>query len=115
MLPKKQRLQRDEFPNLFKKGKTVNSAHLSFRFVTDPKLTKSKFSIVISKKTAKTAVVRNRFRRRGYEAIAKISPVLNTPLRGAFFAKTGAEKMSFPEIKREINNILEKIQPHRSV
>lgn len=78
----------------------------------------SQFSVVVSKKVAKTAILRNKIRRRGYSIFGKVSESLNNPVRtdvrpgGPYyvilFAKKGAEKATFAETESQIQEILKK-------
>ena len=69
MLPKRERLSVGDIA-LLGNGRSVFGPHLSIRYLrvadTSPR---SKFSVSISKKVAKTAVERNRIRRRVYVAL----------------------------------------------
>ena len=53
---------------LFRHGKTVRVEYLSLRF-TPNKKEDYRLAVVVSKKVSKSAVVRNRIRRRLYEAV----------------------------------------------
>lgn len=125
MIPKNQRISRENFEIIMKKGGLTNSGLFSLRFLknlpaqdrTDlegPENT-THFSVVVSKKVAKNAVLRNKIRRRGYSIFGKIQKELkNLPadLRRAhfiiLFAKKGAEKATFSETEAQILEILKK-------
>lgn len=53
---------------VYKNGKTVRGPLCALKFVSNSKRDKYRLSIVVSKKVSKSAVVRNRIRRRLYEA-----------------------------------------------
>ena len=52
---------------VYTKGKTVRSRGVSLRFSPNARRTESRLAVVVSKKVAKRAPVRNRIRRRLYE------------------------------------------------
>jgi ribonuclease P protein component len=68
MLPKKKRIPRSLFPLLLKEGKTFKNDLFLVKIAFD-KVPGGKFSFSISKKIAKSAVVRNKMRRWGYHFI----------------------------------------------
>lgn len=54
---------------LYKNGTAVRSHWLIIKYITNPRRTRSRVSVVISKKVHKSAIGRNRIRRRVYEII----------------------------------------------
>lgn len=54
---------------LFKNGKTARNASVLVRFVPNKRRETSRVSVIVSKKVSKSAVVRNRIRRRVYEVV----------------------------------------------
>lgn len=54
---------------LFKIGRTTRNRTLMVRYCANPKQQRSRFAVVVGKKVAKSAVVRNRIRRRIFEVI----------------------------------------------
>jgi ribonuclease P protein component len=54
---------------LFRNGAVVRSRYMSMRFVTNKQRVHSRVTIIVSKKTFKSAVKRNRSRRRIYELV----------------------------------------------
>ena len=57
--------------NVYKYGNSVNLSQINLRFLSTPKDPKVKIAVVVSKKVCKSAVQRNRIRRRIYETIRK--------------------------------------------
>lgn len=53
---------------VYQNGKTVRGPLTALKFVPNPKRDKYRLAVVVSKKVNKSAVVRNRIRRRLYEA-----------------------------------------------
>ncbi|MEK7603450.1 MAG: ribonuclease P protein component [Patescibacteria group bacterium] len=54
---------------VYRHGKTVRSGQISLKFCENPKRQTYRSAVVVSKKVHKSAVVRNRIRRRIYEII----------------------------------------------
>ncbi len=66
--------------HLYANGKTVRAAGLSLRYNTNPKRDKYRAAVVVSKKVSKSAVTRNRIRRRIYENVR----ILSTNFTGVY-------------------------------
>ena len=73
MLKKSNRLNRAEFDRVFKDNQTVHGDRLIFLKTNESDL-KDKFAVVVSKKTFKRRVDRNRLRRLIYHSIQKLLP-----------------------------------------
>lgn len=54
---------------VYKNGQAVRSHLLTAKYITNPRRRHSRFTVVVSKKVMKSAVGRNRIRRRIYEVI----------------------------------------------
>lgn len=107
MVPKNNRINRENFEKVMKKGGFVNSSLFSLRFTK--KLEKSTcFSIVVAKKIAKTAVLRNKIRRRAYSILKKLTRNLESPYFIILFSKKGVETASFEETRTDIESLLKK-------
>lgn len=64
---------------VYQNGKTVRGPLTSLKFVENPKRKSYRLAIVVSKKVNKSAVVRNRIRRRLYEAVRRLEPLMTEP------------------------------------
>ena len=128
------RVNREDFEKMMKKGGFSNSGLFSLRFLKNPLNSshpperpdvgssgRAGFSVVVSKKVAKTAVSRNKIRRRCYSILRKLikkplpAAILQNPSgefgRASFialFAKKGVEKATFQEFQADIEKLLEK-------
>ena len=109
MLSQKNRISRKDFPAFKRQGFRVFSELFSGTvYPTDDK--KIRVSVVVSKKTAKLAVVRNHLRRVFYEAI---KPYLESFTQGSLvvlYPKSGAVQVSFVVLKSEIEKELKRIK-----
>lgn len=54
---------------VYRQGESVRSSLMTVKYIENPRRKNSRFSVVISKKVLKSAVRRNRVRRRLYEII----------------------------------------------
>lgn len=54
---------------VYRKGLTIRTKHCQAKFTVNPKRTDYRVSVVVSKKVAKSAPIRNRIRRRLYEQV----------------------------------------------
>jgi ribonuclease P protein component len=54
---------------VYKNGQAIRSHLITIKYIPNPRRTHSRFAIVVSKKVHKSAVGRNRIRRRLYEII----------------------------------------------
>lgn len=91
-----------------KKGAIVHGSLFSLRFLKNP-LNTSAFSVVVAKKVAKTAVSRNKIRRRCYSILKKVQESLNNYYFIILFAKKGVEKASFADVKADIEKLAAKV------
>ena len=71
MLPKNNRLSKKEILELLPKAKAIRGTFLFLKFKTQNKTLPIKAGVSISKKVAKSAVQRNKFRRIIYRVLAK--------------------------------------------
>ena len=63
---------------VYKNGRAVRSSLATLKFTTNPHRQNDRFAVVISKKVVKSAVRRNRIRRRVYEIIRHELPHLKS-------------------------------------
>lgn len=107
MLPRKDRIPRHEIPSPKMKGFRVFSPLFSAVFyITTQNKEESRASVVVSKKTAKTAVSRNLLRRRFYSVLSPLLAVIKTPVIIVVYPKNEAKKALFSDLKTEIEKAL---------
>ncbi|MDE2030682.1 MAG: ribonuclease P protein component [Patescibacteria group bacterium] len=108
MLPKKERITKETFLSIMKNGKILSSPLFIFRYLTiNNKEYSPKYAFVAPKTVAKQAVLRNKLRRQGYNALKQYKQL--PCVMGIFFYKKGSGKASFKEIKDSTKTILSKI------
>lgn len=92
----------------YKDGKTIRQKDISLVFNENTR-NKQRFAVVISKKVLKTAVGRNRVRRRLYEAIRLELPNIQKPVDCIFIIyNKDFQTRPFTEIQTEIHVLLKK-------
>jgi ribonuclease P protein component len=104
MLAKKHRINKGVFEAIMKQSKMVSSPFFTLRYMPSPD-NMVHFAIVAPKSVAKTAVLRNSLRRKGY---LSVKPLLKKPFIGALFYKKEAIKLSQSEITENIAYLLKK-------
>lgn len=105
MLPKKNRADKKDLEEVFKKGLFAASPLLTFRYVKIKNSQNFKISFIAPKTVNKSAVKRNFLRRRGYIALEKNLGGLPFPVIGAFIFR----KNNIENLENEIKNIFNKI------
>jgi len=112
MLGKRNKLNRNRFDTVYKKGSVHNTPHFSIYFVPSESQ-ESHCSVVVSKKISKNVFKRHQIKRRIYSLFRGKMSFLRTPLDVIFFSKKGLNQISFEEIKSEIYSFFEYIQKIR--
>lgn len=64
---------------VYRKGRTVRSPFMSLKYYINPHQTSYRLAVVVSRKVHKSSVVRNRIRRRLFEAHRKLADLFNGP------------------------------------
>lgn len=71
---------------VYKRGQTVRSPMLSLKYVINRQRSAFRAAVVVSRKVDKSAVVRNRIRRRVYAAVQRVSGQIEAPYDLVFTA-----------------------------
>ncbi len=109
MLPSKKRLSVPLFTNVLTNGTIVHSPLLIARILKTAKpLEGTRFSAAISKKIAKTAVLRNKLRRRIYAALATFDPRVKNGFHVILLAKPPLTKATLKDIRADLENLFVK-------
>lgn len=107
MLPKKNRADTKAVEGVFKKGKSINSVYLGFKFILTQKAIPTRISFITPKNIAKLAVKRNLLRRHGYTALQKYIKQFPAGTMGVFIFKKYQDNILI--LENEIKTILSKI------
>ena len=100
MLPRSKRVSIHRFLEVIKKGEIIHSSFFTMRFVKT--LSKSRFAVSVPKKVAKTAVERNKIRRRVYTVLNGLIPQLEHGNYVVLIMKSGSEKLSILDLERKM-------------
>ena len=106
MLPRSKRLTVSLFTNALANGKVVHSTLFTARIAKNPGPTR--FSAVISKKITKTAVERNKLRRRIYSAVASFGAKISKDHHVILLAKPLLSKSTLKDIVADIETLFVK-------
>ncbi len=110
MLPRKNRVTKAFFEEILGKSLCVHTPLFSFRFQKLKLSEAPRFTVVVSKKVAKTSVKRNllkrRFRSSIQDLIRKNSKRNEFNGQGIFFLKKEAVEVKFSELKEEIQRVI---------
>ena len=107
MFPRRNRLSREEIALVTKNGKAVHTPLFTLKLLPHASGTGHKFAFVISKKESKTAVSRNRAKRRVRGAMQKLVPKLDKPLYCIVFIKKAVLDTPFGDIVLSLNKALQ--------
>ena len=91
----------------YRSGKTVRGNLLALRYISNPRRSDYRAAVVVSKKVNKSAVGRNRIRRRIFEAV-RLSPNLPQGGYDLVFTVYSADLINLPpaELTESINKLL---------
>ncbi len=108
MLSKKYRFHsRGGVKYVYKHGKTIRRPELSLTFC-DNERGKTRFAVVVSKKVNKSAVGRNRIRRRVYEAVRIDLDKFKKPRDYILVVyNSNIKDMAFPELQKLLRSLIE--------
>ncbi len=104
MLTRALRVRKEDFESIIKKGAYIQSPFFTVRFLL--KEGKSNFAVVVSKTVSKSAVSRNKIKRRIWGVISKNQNFFRDGYNIIFFAKKASEKVSYKELEDLILNSL---------
>lgn len=100
MLPRLLRINISLFKEIIEKGRFSYGKYFLFRYIKNNDI--PRFAVSVSKKVSKSAVDRNKIRRRIYNSIRKIINRTQEGYKIIIFVKNGIEKLSLEEVSKEI-------------
>jgi len=93
----------------YKQGRSVRSGQLAMRYVLNRRRSKYRAAVIVSRKVDKSAVVRNRIRRRVYEIIRACAGEITEPYDIAFTIFTNQlADISSAQLQRQVRECLAK-------
>jgi ribonuclease P protein component len=108
MIPKNGRVTNALFQTIMERGKSIHSLHFSLRYLFEEKPTISHISVVVPKKTAPKAVVRNKLRRKLYPIVRLYKHRLPNNAAGIMFIKKDISGTVPAELRDEVKAVLQK-------
>lgn len=88
------------------RGSTARQNNIALRFIINNRQKTYRVAVVVSKKVSKSAVVRNRIRRRVFEAVAMHHDQINKPLDLVFFVYSASlEDMPFSKLQKQVRRL----------
>lgn len=109
MFPKYSRIQKGDVLSVIKEGASYHSPSFLLKLLKNPKKT-NLFAVIVSKKIAKTAISRNKNKRRVREIIKKEANKIPSGYFCIIILKKDLNKSLFGDIKNEINTLLAHIR-----
>jgi ribonuclease P protein component len=92
---------------VYRQGRVVYGPLLALRFVRNPREPKYRAAVVVSRKVSKSAVVRNRIRRRIFELVRRESGLLHNPYDLVFSARSHELAEADSEaVKKAVHSLL---------
>lgn len=106
MLPRKNRLNKKEVENVFKKGKKFVGKFLILKIEKKEKRAYSSFSAIVPIKVSKKSTDRNKIKRKIRESLREKLPQIKPGFQGIFISMPEILDKKFKEIDEEIKNLL---------
>ena len=108
MLPKPYCLRKEkDFTLVVKKGKTIFSPEINFKFIKN-NLKNSRFGFIVSTKIDKRATVRNKIKRRLREVIYQNLKKIKTGFDIIILTKPAIKNLDFWQIKEKLENLFKR-------
>lgn len=112
MLPKQHRFHGNKSLRfVMSRGRSVRTADMSLKSVHNKRAEQFRVAVVVSKKVSKSAVVRNRIRRRIYAAVADYRSQLDRPYDLVFFIYSNSvAELAYPELNQRVAKLLKQAE-----
>ena len=108
MFSRTARVSVEKFNQVLEKGRVVHSPFFVLRFISNDVGPKARLAAIAPQKTFRTAVSRNRTRRRIYEAVKPFYEQLPQHCTLLVFAKNPAGTASFVDLKKALKELFVK-------
>ena len=106
MIPRRRRLTKGLFDDVMSGARPSHSALFVIRYVKSEG--PSRFSVTVPKKIAKSAVSRNKLRRRAYSALYPLLPKVKDGIHGVLVGKSTILNASLDDISKDLINFFGK-------
>ncbi|GEM_PF-756867 len=107
MLGRSYRVRKEDFKDVLARGRFLHCPFVMVRFLNQNRK-QSRLAVVVPKSVSKSAVVRNKVKRRIWGVLEAAYPSLLTSCDIIFFAKKGSERARAAELKEMVLTLLAK-------
>lgn len=91
---------------LYKNGRAIRSSLITIKYIENPRRKHNRFTVVVGKKVIKSAVRRNRVRRRIYEIVRLELPTLKSGYDVALMVFSGeVYSMDYPSLEKIVKQL----------
>lgn len=108
MLAKKFKVKKEAIPNILRRGMLVGGEILTLRILRMPEQSENHFSVIIAKKTIKTAVGRHANQRKLYDLIARDMGIMAPGYNVLIFPKTDLRRVDIAILQQELVKLFTK-------
>ncbi len=102
MLPKHSRLTKQQIEKHLIKARRLKTSRFLVLYTRIPQLREPQISFTVSKKVAPKAVLRNKLRRRGYDAVKSLIPSLSLGVLALISYTKADTTASIQELREEV-------------
>lgn len=96
-----------QFAQVFRGGAPVHWKNFTLRIQKSTRR-ETRYSVVVSKKSVRTAVKRHRIRRQSYAVLHELLEGVEASFRVIIFARSGVTTLSYTELKNEIRTLFQR-------
>ena len=107
MFQKNKNAKRELIAKILRQGHSLRGQNISLKYIIDSEYSSS-FVFIVSAKIIKSAVSRNKIKRRGRVIISKLLPRVKKDYSALIFFEKGSLEMKFSELEIEITKLLQK-------
>lgn len=94
---------------VYRQGQAVRGAQISLKYLRNNRADHFRVAVVVSRKVHKSAVVRNRIRRRIYEALRNMTSLIGQPWDLVFVVYSDEiAEVEYPKLQADLQSMLEK-------
>lgn len=94
---------------VYRQGQAVRGAQISLKYLHNNRADHFRVAVVVSRKVHKSAVVRNRIRRRIYEALRNMTTLIGQPWDLVFVVYSDEiATLDYPKLQNDLKTMLEK-------
>jgi ribonuclease P protein component len=96
---------------VMRRGQILYAPGLSLKFIINQRQTAHRVAVVVSRKVSKSAVVRNRIRRRIFEAVRQMEEYITQPFDLVFLVReVDLKELRSKDLTKRVQSLLEKAE-----